>query len=91
MTIQFECDKCGRSLAANDPNRFIIRIEAFAAAGTIEMTNEELQRDPTEDIRSVLEELKQADADEIEDQTYRSMRFDLCATCHRTFLNQPLG
>ncbi len=89
--IRFECDTCGASLGANDANRFIVRIEAFAAAGPLEFTADDLRADATSEIRKLIDQLHMADADEIEDQTYRSMRFDLCAACHRAYLKDPLG
>lgn len=89
--IRFECDKCGAALIANDTNRFIVKIEAYAAAGPVEFSAEDLAKDRSDELRALLEQLNQADPDEIEDQTYRSLRFDLCARCHRAFLRKPLG
>ncbi|MEE9296458.1 MAG: hypothetical protein V3W34_16060 [Phycisphaerae bacterium] len=89
--IRFECDRCGALLAPNDAQRFIVRIEAFAAAGSIELAQDDADRDRSEQITRLIESLNNADPDQIEDQTYRSMRFDLCATCHRAYLASPLG
>ncbi len=89
--IRFECDKCGKPLGANDAGRFIVRIEAYAASGPIEFTKEELAKSDPDELRRLLDQLKSADPDVIEDQVYRACRFDLCAACHREFLNNPLG
>ena len=51
---------------------------------------DDLEKDRWDEIRSLIDKLHQADPDEIEDQTYRAMRFDLCAGCHREFLANPI-
>ena len=89
--IRYECDKCGRQLTANGADRFIVKIELYAAGGPIEVTTNQLNRDHTDEIRSALDQLAAADPDEVEDQTYRCLRFDLCADCHRVLLRNPLG
>jgi hypothetical protein len=88
--IRYECDKCGERMVANDPKRFIVRLEVYAAAGPVEL---ELDRnhDVASELTAVLNSLRAADADELEDQTYRAFRFDVCDACRRTLLAQPLG
>ena len=89
--IRFRCDKCGRSLAANAPERYIISIEAYAAAGPLEFSKEDLEKDHRARIKQLIDQLRGADPDQIEDQVYRRLRFDLCTDCHRRFLDHPLG
>ncbi len=88
--IRYECDRCGQSLGANDPQRYIVKLEVYAAAGHVELTEEELA-DPQGELSKVMDSLAQADPDEVEDQTYRSFRFDVCNTCRRELLKNPLG
>ncbi len=88
--IRYECDKCGVAMGANDPRRFIVRMELFAAAGHVEL-DPAVAVDPSKEIEQVLKDLAKADPDEIEDQTYRAMRFDLCDGCRRVVLKRPLG
>ncbi|MHC4066888.1 MAG: hypothetical protein ACYSUI_20620, partial [Planctomycetota bacterium] len=89
--IRYECDRCGRQLGANDSERFIVKFEVYAAAGPVEFTAADLQRDHEAEMQEVLEQLAAADPDEIEDQTYRCLRFDLCRDCQRRLLQDPLG
>lgn len=89
--IRYECDKCGAPLGANDSGRFIVKIEAYAADSPIEFSREELAKSRSDELRRLIEQLKSANPDEMEDQTYRSRRFDLCGRCHRKFLQHPLG
>lgn len=87
--IRYECDKCGLGMAANDPQRYIVRLEVFAAAGHIDLDGE-VEEEPGKGMRKVIQELSQADPDEVEDQTYRLLRFDLCNACRRHLLINPL-
>ncbi len=89
--IRFACDKCGASLGANDSGRFIIKIEAYAASGPLVFSSEDIEQDRSHELSSLIEELSTANPDDIEDQTYRNLRFDLCGPCHKKFLIQPLG
>lgn len=87
--IRYECDKCGVKLTANDQGRYIVKMEVYAAATHIEL-------DPDIDDRhanldDVLERLKAADPDEVEDQTYRAFRFDVCDACRKVLIAKPLG
>ena len=88
--IRYECDKCGRHMGANDMQRFIVKLEVYAAAGHVELDPEAVA-DPQAELTAVLDELAVADPDEVEDQTYRAFRFDVCDTCRRKLLAKPLG
>ena len=89
--IRYRCDKCGCSMTANDPRRFIVKLEVYAAAAPLEFNERGLVKDHTEEINHLVEQLSNADPDEIEDQTYRALRFDLCRDCQRRLLQRPLG
>ncbi len=88
--IRYECDRCGLGMRANDPMRYILRFEIYAAAGHIDLDAED-RTSPRSTLEGVLQELASADPDEIEDQTYRSLRFDLCDRCRRNVLCRPMG
>jgi hypothetical protein len=89
--IRYECDKCRCRLSATGADRFIAKIELYSAGGPVEFNEADMQRDAQEEIRAVLDRLSAADPDEIEDQNYRCLRFDLCVDCHRALLRNPLG
>lgn len=89
--IRYRCDGCGMDLKPDGSNHFIIKIEAFAAAGKLEFTREDLERDHGGEIRRLLGELGNRSPDDIEDQVYRALRYDLCPTCHRAFLDAPIA
>ena len=88
--IRYECDMCGVPLQANDSQRFIVKIEVYAAAGPVDLDRDS-PTDAESELKAVLEELEKADPDEVEDQTYRAFRFDVCDACRRILLKKPLG
>ena len=88
--IRYECDRCAAPLAANDAGRFIVRLEVFAAAGPVDLRDAG-SGDANAGIKEVLRELAAADPDNVEDQTYRILRFDVCDACRKALLRNPLG
>ncbi len=88
--IRYECDKCGSAMTANDAQRFIVRIEVYAAANHVDLSDGR-KADREGELDAVLRQLADADPDEVEDQTYRGFRFDVCDACRRQLLSRPLG
>ncbi len=88
--IRYECDKCGRRMSAADAQRFIVKMEIFAATGHVDLDAATDEAD-SDALARVIESLRRADPDEIEDQTYRAFRFDVCDPCRRALLAHPLG
>ena len=88
--IQYICDICGRRLGDSDAERFVVRIEVFAAADRFILSTKKGQNTAGQ-LRKLIDELAQADPDAIEDATYRNFRFDLCSQCQQSYLHNPLG
>ncbi len=88
--IHFTCDLCGKTLQADEDTRFVIKIEVYAAYDPMEMTEEDLEEDSTEEIHELLSQMEEMDAEELEDQVYRTFRFDLCPDCHAAYMKDPL-
>ncbi len=86
--IVYQCDLCGVRMTANDARRYIVKVEAFAAAGPIEISQEDLAKDHGQEIRQIIETLSRQSQDQVEDSVYRAFRYDLCAACHGRFLGQ---
>jgi len=91
IVIRYRCDGCELDLKRDGSNHFIVKIEAFAAAGSLEFTEEDLKRDHAADMEMIIRDLACTPPDEIEDQVYRSFRYDLCPQCHRAFLRNPIA
>ncbi|MFQ5964929.1 MAG: hypothetical protein ACE5KZ_11680 [Candidatus Scalinduaceae bacterium] len=86
--VHYSCDMCGKSLATEEDNRYVVKIEVYAACDSMECENdfdEELIDDFEED------EIDEDDSDEMEDVEYKTFRFDLCNKCHNKYLQDPLS
>ena len=86
----FTCDRCGRGLLLDAPVRYEVRIDVKSAYDPLELTQEDLER-AEEELREALERLKGYSSEQARDEVYRSFAFDLCATCQKAFLANPLG
>jgi len=83
------CDRCGRGLLLDAPVRYEVRIEVKSAYDPLEITAEDLQN-AERGLHEALERLKDYSPERAQDEVYREFRFDLCATCQRAFLLNPL-
>ena len=88
--IHFTCDMCGKTLPADEDTRYVVKIEVYAACDPMDIGPDGLQ-DHSGEIEELLDEMADLDAEELEDQVYKTYRFDLCAACHAAYLKDPLG
>ncbi len=89
--IHFTCDMCGKTLLADEDTRYVVKVEVYAAYDPMELTSEDLEEDRTDEIQDLLGEMADTDAEDLEDQVYKTFRFDLCPECHAAYLKDPLG
>jgi hypothetical protein len=87
--MHFSCDTCGKDLAVDSANRFIVKMKAYAAKDPAELTDEDLDADQVEEMARLL--MEQEDDDDAPLPACKKLRFDLCAGCFRKFLGDPLG
>ena len=88
--IRYECDRCQTPMSANDENRYIVKLEVFAAASPLDLTHDDTEN-ASGKLQEVLEQLRNTDPDEIEDKTYRNFRFDVCDNCRKHLIANPLA
>lgn len=87
--LQYSCDLCGKDLTDGAEGRFVIKMEAFSCHSSSTITEGDLAPDHLEEISQILNE---EDIDEVNlVPAYSKMRYDLCASCHKKFLANPLG
>ena len=84
------CDRCGNGLLLDAPVRYEVRIEVASAYDPLELSREDLDK-AEEELKALLEKLKGYSAQKAQDEVHREFRFDLCATCQRKFLANPLA
>ena len=89
--IRYSCDLCKRDLDPEDDLRYVVKIEVYAAFDPTATSEDENDRDHLQEIQDILESLEDADDNQIGDDVYQQLRFDLCPECRKKFLQNPLG
>jgi hypothetical protein len=89
--IHFTCDMCGKVLLAEEDARYVVKVEVYAAYDPMEVTEKDLEADRSEEVQDLLDEMADMDADDLEDQVFKTFRFDLCPECHAAYLKDPLS
>ena len=65
--IHYSCDRCKRTLDAEQDLRYVVRIEIHAAMEPVEVDEFEDDRDHLVEIQEILERLDDAESDAIGD------------------------
>jgi hypothetical protein len=86
--IQYSCDLCKRPLDPQDDLRYVVKVEVYAAFDPVEMDDD---TDNLQEIHEILERIEDVASDEIGEDVYQQLRFDLCPECRKKFLKNPLG
>jgi hypothetical protein len=81
---------CGRAISEAQDTRYIVKIEVSSAYDPLELSDDDFA-DHSQDIHELLDEMADMDADDLQDQVYKSFRYDLCPACHEAYLKDPLG
>ena len=90
--IHYNCDMCGKSLVPEEDDRYVVKIEIYAACDSMEVDDDDdLINDFEEDDDDNDDEVDNLDPDEIDSVEYKTFRYDLCSKCHSRFLQDPLS
>jgi hypothetical protein len=89
--IRYSCDLCKRDLDSQEDLRYVVKIEVYAAFDPTSVGEDENDRDHLQEVQDILECLDNADDDQIGEDVYQQLRFDLCPECRKKFLQNPLG
>ena len=89
--IRYSCDLCKRELDSQDDLRYVVKMEIYAAMDPTASDGDEDDRDHLEEIQDILERMEDSACDQIGDDVYQQLRFDLCPDCRRKFIKNPLG
>ncbi|MFQ5956691.1 MAG: hypothetical protein ACE5KK_02835 [Candidatus Brocadiales bacterium] len=90
--IHYSCDLCGKPIRPEEELRYVVKIEVYP---TDESEEESEEFDGTGDGLAGFNleeerELEEAPEDE-EDMEYKTLRFDLCSECHKSYIRDPLS
>ncbi|NQT52551.1 hypothetical protein HQ576_10890 [bacterium] len=84
------CDVCGKALLVDETTRYEARIQVYAAYDPMEIVPDDLAEASRERLRQLIEQLEDMDPQDVEDSVYKDMLFDLCPTCQKHYLANPL-
>ena len=88
--IQYSCDICKRDLDPDQDLRYVVKMEVFAAFDPAAADDDD-DRDHLQEIQDILERMEDAESDQIGEDVFQQLRFDLCPECRKRFLRDPLG
>ncbi len=85
--IKYVCDMCSKPLLDSEDVRYVVRIDVYPAYEPSEYPEEFDDRDVADEM---FEGADDPDALPPDDDSCASFRFDLCPTCHKRYLDDPL-
>ena len=91
--IHYNCDMCGKSLVPEEDDRYVVKIEIYAACDSMEVDDDEGLIDDfeEEDEEEDEEEVDNIDPEEMNGVEYKTFRYDLCSKCHSRYMQDPLS
>ena len=91
--IHYNCDMCGNSLVPEEDDRYVVKIEIYAACDSMEVDDDDLIDDFEEDDNEEEEEeeVDNIDPEEMDGVEYKTFRYDLCSKCHSRYMQDPLS
>ena len=90
--IHYNCDMCGKSLVPEEDDRYVVKIEIYAACDSMEVDDDDLIDDFEEDDEEEEEEeVDNIDPEEMDGVEYKTFRYDLCSKCHSRYMQDPLS
>jgi hypothetical protein len=88
--LHITCDSCGKELRAGE-NRYVVKIEVFAAHDPAELTEADLDEDHMEAVSQLIQQMEEVDVAEALEPASRHLRYDLCPECRKRYLRDPLS
>jgi hypothetical protein len=88
LMIQYYCDLCKRPLDPEQDLRYVVKLEVYAAFDPLKLDDD---HDNLQELNEILEDIDTARSDDVSEDVYQALRFDLCPECRRKFLKNPLG
>src|ERR1700737_3466950 len=86
------CDLCGKELCPGQDERFVVKVEVFAAHDPAKITEADLDEDHMEAVSELLREMDENAIDpELTEPSSKHFRYDLCPECQKRYLRDPLG
>ena len=88
--IHYSCDCCKKTLDPDDL-RYVVKMEVYAAFDPSALDETDDDRDHLQEIQEILQRSDGTEDDQIGNDVYEQLRFDLCTECRKKFLKNPLA
>ena len=85
----YHCDGCGKDIPPKTL-RYTVTIDVKAAYDTVEIGLSELLQDHRKEILKLIQQLESQSADEVESSVFKRLTLDLCPSCQRAYLKNPI-
>ena len=89
--INVTCDLCGKDLRPGGDDRWVVKIEVYAAHDPYVLREDDLDDDHMEAVSQLLRAQEELEDDDAEEPTHRTLRYDLCPECQKRFVKDPLN
>lgn len=92
LMLHYSCDMCKRPIDTCCEARHVVKIDVFQAIDdSSEGCCDGDDFDHLDDVQELLQRIDEQDLEMLENEVTRTLRFDLCDECRRSFLKNPLG
>ena len=88
--LKYICDICKKELK-KDELKYEVKIEVKATYDTLEINLLDLLKNHKEEIQKLVEELRGADPQKLQDDIYKTFNFHICYPCQQKYIKDPLG
>jgi len=88
--LHVTCDGCGKQLEQS-AERHVVKIEVFATREPLALTDDDLDQDHLEAVADLLRRAEEADEELCLEPRSAQFRYDLCCSCRKRYLRDPLG
>ena len=88
IMMHISCDGCGKDLTEHVAEHFVVKIETYAKYNPAD-TDDELLTDHLDEMNDLLNATTADDGEP--PPSYKKFRYDLCPSCQKRFLANPLA
>ena len=85
------CDRCTEELVPGKGNFYVVKIEAVADPSPPTFDEQDLGKDPRQEIDELIEQSRDLSQQELLDQVYRRVTLYLCIRCYNDWIENPAG
>ncbi len=89
--VHFTCDLCGKDMTADGEARFVVKIAVYAGTDPNQLREADLDDDHMEQVAQILQREEATDDSLLDNHEFKGFRFDLCPSCRRKFIKDPLS